>query len=76
MVNRNLIRSLESDPSLKAVFQAAMGDANETIVTEIESESDFDVNKIVEGRIVRIDRIPCWSTSDSRAKARFPRRMG
>ena len=55
MVNRNLIRSLESDPSLKAVFQAAMGDATETIVTEIENESDFDVNKIVNGRIVRID---------------------
>ena len=55
MVNRNLIRSLESDPSLKAVFQAAMSDATETIETQIESESDFDVNRIVNGRIVRID---------------------
>ena len=55
MVNRNLIRSLESDPSLKAVFQEAMDDATETIETQIETESDFDVNKIVNGRIVRID---------------------
>jgi small subunit ribosomal protein S1 len=55
MVNRNLIRSLESDPSLKAVFQAAMSDATETIETQIEAESDFDVNRIVNGRIVRID---------------------
>jgi len=55
MVNRNLIRSLESDPSLKADFEAAMGDATEMIVTEIENDSDFDVNKIVDGRIVRID---------------------
>jgi small subunit ribosomal protein S1 len=55
MVNRNLIRSLESDPALKAVFQAAMSDATETIETQIESESDFDVNRIVNGRIVRID---------------------
>ena len=55
MVNRNLIRSLENDPELKAVFQAALEDATDTIVTEIETEGDFDVNKIVEGRIVRVD---------------------
>ncbi len=55
MVNRNLIRSLESDPELKAVYQAALETATDTIVTEIETEGDFDVNKIVEGRIVRID---------------------
>ncbi len=55
MVNRNLIRSLESDPELKAVFQAALESATDTIVTEIEAEGDFDVNKIVEGRIVRIE---------------------
>ncbi|MCU0958671.1 MAG: 30S ribosomal protein S1 [Pirellulaceae bacterium] len=55
MVNRNLIRKLENDPGLKALFQAALEDATDTIVTDIENESDFDVNKIVEGRIVRID---------------------
>jgi small subunit ribosomal protein S1 len=55
MVNRNLIRSLESDPSLKAMFQDAMDDATETIETQIETESDFNVNRIVNGRIVRID---------------------
>jgi small subunit ribosomal protein S1 len=55
MVNRSLIRNLESDPQLKAVFQAALDDAAETIVTEIETEADFNVNRIVEGRIVRVD---------------------
>ena len=55
MVDRNLIRSLENDPELKAVFQAALEDATDMIVSDIEAESDFDVNKIVEGRIVRVD---------------------
>ncbi len=55
MVNRNLIRSLENDPELKAVFQAALEQATDTIVEEIETEGDFDVNKIVEGRIVRVE---------------------
>ncbi len=55
MVNRNLIRSLENDPELDALFEAAMSDAADTIVEEIETEQDFDVNKIVEGRIIRID---------------------
>ncbi|MCO6456232.1 MAG: 30S ribosomal protein S1 [Pirellulaceae bacterium] len=55
MVNRNLIRSLEIDSDLDALYDAAMSGAAETIVEEIESEQDFDVNKIVEGRIIRID---------------------
>ncbi len=55
MVNRNLIRSLESDPDLKADYQAALMDAEDMIVKDIETEGDFDVNKIVEGRIVRVD---------------------
>ncbi|MBM4091457.1 MAG: 30S ribosomal protein S1 [Planctomycetes bacterium] len=55
MVDRNLIRSLENDPVLKSEFLAAIDDVGETIVAEIETESDFDVNKIVEGLIVRVD---------------------
>ncbi len=55
MVNRNLIRSLESDPSLKALLQDAMNNAPDEFDHHIESESDFNVNRIVNGRIVRID---------------------
>lgn len=55
MVNRNLIRSLESDPDLKADFQAVLDDAMEVIETDVEAEGDFEVNKIVAGRIVRVD---------------------
>lgn len=55
MVNRNLIRSLESDPELKSEYEQMLADASETIVTEIESESSFGVQRIVEGRIVRVN---------------------
>ncbi len=36
MVNRNLIRSLENDPELKADFQAALEDATDMIESDIE----------------------------------------
>ncbi len=55
MVNRNLIRSLESDPELKSEFEQMLADANETIVSEIEAESEFGVQNIVEGTIVRVN---------------------
>ncbi|MGM0490886.1 MAG: 30S ribosomal protein S1, partial [Planctomycetota bacterium] len=55
MVDRNLIRSLESDPELKSVFQAAMENAQDVLVSDVEQEGDFNINKIVEGRIVRAD---------------------
>ncbi len=55
MVDRNLIRSLESDSDLEALYASAMGGASETVVEDIETEADFDVNKIVDGRVIRID---------------------
>ena len=57
MVNRNLIRSLENDPSLSAQFEAAVaavGDGDD-VLESIESEASFDVNAIVEGRIIRVE---------------------
>jgi small subunit ribosomal protein S1 len=57
MVNRNLIRSLENDAELNALFEqeiAPVDDADSMYAT-IESETDFDVNMIVDGRILRID---------------------
>ena len=57
MVNRNLIRSLESDPELNAQLQAEIApeEDSDTLISTIESEADFDVNTIVEGRILRVD---------------------
>ena len=57
MVNRNLIRSLESDPALVSRFELEIEpdrDAD-SFYREIESQTDFDVNTIVEGRILRVD---------------------
>ena len=57
MVNRNLIRSLENDPELNAQFQAEIEPVHDadSLLTTIESETNFDVNTIVEGRILRVD---------------------
>ena len=54
MVNRNLIRDL-SDATLEAEIEAAMIGAAETVVDDIEADTNFAVNNIVEGRIVRVD---------------------
>ncbi|MFO0869058.1 MAG: 30S ribosomal protein S1 [Pirellulales bacterium] len=55
MVNRNLIRSLESDPELHSAVHSAIGDLDENSLSSMETETHFDVNKIVEGRIIRVD---------------------
>ena len=55
MVNRNLIRSLESDPELHTLVNNEIGDLDENSLSSMEGETQFDVNKIVEGRIIRVD---------------------
>ena len=56
MVDRNLIRSLESDDELRAEIEAAMADTDEGgLATAIATERSVDVNTIVEGRVIRID---------------------
>lgn len=54
MVNRNLIRSLENDPQLDSYYEDAMRGADETALGTIDEGPGFDVNKIVEGKILRI----------------------
>jgi small subunit ribosomal protein S1 len=57
MVNRNLIRSLEGDDisaTLAQLFPDGV-DPVENFETQIESGPDVDVNKIVEGRIIRVE---------------------
>ncbi|MCA9177368.1 MAG: 30S ribosomal protein S1 [Planctomycetales bacterium] len=51
MVNRNLIRSLEDDHIASVI--AEMGDIDEYVIDP--DEQDYDINKIVKGRIIRID---------------------
>ena len=54
MVNRNLIRNLENDDALSAEIEAAMAGADATGLATLEGGADVDLNKIVEGRVIRI----------------------
>ena len=56
MVNRNLIRDLE-DSDLRAEFEAAVATVEEddAALATIDSDADFTVNTIVDGRVLRID---------------------
>jgi small subunit ribosomal protein S1 len=57
MVNRNLIRSLENDPDLNALYEAEVGDPEhgDTLLETLNPENAYKVNSIVEGRIIRVD---------------------
>ncbi len=57
MVNRNLIRSLEGDDISDELAKLFPGDLSpiEEFETQIESGPDVDVNKIVDGRIIRVE---------------------
>ena len=55
MVNRNLIRSLENDAELEAAFEEATVGVEEAIEHHVEAERSFELNSIIDGRIIRID---------------------
>ena len=55
MVDRNLIRSLDSDQDFFSELDQALMSADESGLATIESEADIDVNSIVEGRVIRVD---------------------
>ncbi|MFN7625851.1 MAG: S1 RNA-binding domain-containing protein, partial [Pirellula sp.] len=56
MVNRTLIRSLEDD-NLEVELNAMFGDAAEELLLDSleDANKQFDVNQIVEGKIVEIN---------------------
>ena len=54
MVNRNLIRSLEDDPDISAMYESALATFEDQELDPVSETGDFDVNKIVEGRILRV----------------------
>ncbi len=55
MVDRNLIRSLENDQEFAAEVNAALAEAEDPELTDVDAETTVDVNNIVEGRVIRID---------------------
>ncbi len=57
MVNRNLIRNLESDQEVDSLFQSAVAEIEDPsdMINLIDAGQDFNVNKIVDGRVVRVD---------------------
>src|SRR5262245_11735342 len=56
MVNRRLIRDLENDPDIEATYALAVKDIDDDEIGIIPGGDTigFDVNKIVEGRILRV----------------------
>ncbi len=55
MVNRNLIRNLESDQDFVAEIDAALAGTEHTSLGTLEAEQVIDVNRIVQGRVIRVD---------------------
>ncbi len=54
MVNRTLIRNLDNDPDIQSMLEAAVQGFEEQGLHPADTGGDFDVNKIVEGRILRV----------------------
>ncbi len=57
MVNRNLIRNLEIDHEIENAFESAVSDVQDPsdLVDLISTEQDYEVNKIVDGRVIRVE---------------------
>lgn len=55
MVNRNLIRSLEGDDIAQSLNEILPEEAEFEVFFERDESIDFDVNKIVPGRIIQVD---------------------
>src|SRR6478752_7138063 len=57
MVNRTLIRTLENDPDIESMFEKEVANFEEGGLFPEHGSigADFEVNKIVEGRILRVE---------------------
>ncbi|NLF72631.1 MAG: 30S ribosomal protein S1 [Candidatus Anammoximicrobium sp.] len=57
MVNRNLIRNLESDHQIDDLFHSAVADIEDpsAMIDLIDTDRGFEINKIIEGRVIRVD---------------------
>jgi small subunit ribosomal protein S1 len=54
MVNRALVRNLDNDPDFESMFESALAGFSEEGLAPAEGGGEFDVNKLVEGRILRV----------------------
>src|SRR6185295_9275838 len=55
MVNRSLIRNLENDPDIAAMYDDLVGDIDLAELPAISgTDIGYEANKVVEGRILRI----------------------
>ena len=55
MVNRNLIRSLESDEVLSAEIEALMSGDSDTSLATMAAQAPVNLNEILEGRVIRVN---------------------
>jgi small subunit ribosomal protein S1 len=57
MVNRNLIRNLEIDHEIDDAFESAVSDILDPadLIDMISTDQDYEVNKIVDGRVIRVE---------------------
>ena len=74
MVNRNLIRSLESEPDWDQELSDALSGDVATGLATIEQEAVIDVNKIVDGRIIRVDDEQVLVDIGYKSEGSIPRR--
>jgi small subunit ribosomal protein S1 len=54
MVNRALVRTLDNDPEFESMLESTLVGFDEEGMAPAEAGGEFDVNKIVEGRILRV----------------------
>ncbi|MCH2128773.1 MAG: S1 RNA-binding domain-containing protein [Pirellulaceae bacterium] len=74
MVNRNLIRNLESETDWEQELNAALAGSLETGLATIEAETLIESNKIVEGRIIRVDNDVVLLDIGYKSEGSIPRR--
>ena len=73
MVNRNLIRSLESDEELNSLFQSEIENIEEEVLNPFDTAAGFEVNRIVEGRVIEWMKKSFWWISALRVRGTIPR---
>ena len=74
MVNRNLIRHLESESDWEQELNDALSGSLETGLATIEAEVLIESNKIVEGRIIRVDNDVVLLDIGYKSEGSIPRR--
>ena len=73
MVNRNLIRDLDDDPSLETeLLNLAPPDDDDIGELYLREQIDYDINKIVEGIVLRVDEEAVLVDINFKSEGRIP----